>query len=205
MPEFPNPAASASNAAIGDSESVPRTVLELHVAELRQIFNAMDPAPFHERDLDATAVAYILDWGRETGADQPISLLVHLGRESATAENTGLLCEAVHAYFAQRAQATRLQLRQLFRVGRISLVIGLVFLAVAIVVGDFIAGLLSRDNYGSFIRESFVIGGWVALWRPMQIFLYDWWPIRADVRLFDRLAAMPVSLRGARTVAEQSA
>jgi len=55
------------------------------------------------------------------------------------------------------------------------------------------------------VSESLIIGGWVALWRTMQIFLYDWWPIRADVRLFDRLAAMPVSLRGAQTVAEQSA
>ena len=23
-----------------------------------------------------------------------------------------------------------------------------------------------------------MIGGWVALWRPLEIFLYDWWPIR---------------------------
>jgi hypothetical protein len=35
------------------------------------------------------------------------------------------------------------------------------------------------------------------MWRPLEIFLYDWWPIRADARLFDRLAAMPVSLHGA--------
>jgi len=41
-------------------------------------------------------------------------------------------------------------------------------------------------------RESLLIGGWVAMWRPLEIFLYDWWPIRAEVRLYDRLAAMPV-------------
>jgi hypothetical protein len=46
------------------------------------------------------------------------------------------------------------------------------------------------------VSESLIIGGWVALWRPMEIFLYDWWPIAAEARLFDRLAAMPVSLRG---------
>jgi hypothetical protein len=31
----------------------------------------------------------------------------------------------------------------------------------------------------------------------MEIFLYDWWPIRAQARLFDRLAAMPVGVQGA--------
>jgi hypothetical protein len=37
-----------------------------------------------------------------------------------------------------------------------------------------------------------VIGAWVALWRPIEIFLYDWWPIRAEARLFDRLSQMEV-------------
>jgi hypothetical protein len=39
----------------------------------------------------------------------------------------------------------------------------------------------------------------------MEIFLYDWWPIRADARLFDRLAAMPVGLHGAPSPAEHEA
>jgi hypothetical protein len=43
-------------------------------------------------------------------------------------------------------------------------------------------------------REGLVIGGWVAMWRPLEIFLYDWWPIHAEARLFDRLAAMPVRI-----------
>ena len=47
------------------------------------------------------------------------------------------------------------------------------------------------------VKESFVIGGWVALWRPLEIFLYDWWPILAEARLFDRLGEMDVRLVGA--------
>jgi hypothetical protein len=47
-----------------------------------------------------------------------------------------------------------------------------------------------------------VIGAWVALWRPLEIFLYDWWPIRAEARLFDRLGSMDVQvLDGTPTVA----
>ena len=34
------------------------------------------------------------------------------------------------------------------------------------------------------------------MWRPLEIFLYDWWPIRAEARLFDRLSAMPVRIKG---------
>jgi hypothetical protein len=50
------------------------------------------------------------------------------------------------------------------------------------------------------IENSLVIGAWVALWRPIEIFLYDWWPIRAEARLFDRLSQMEV-----RTISAQPA
>jgi len=36
--------------------------------------------------------------------------------------------------------------------------------------------------------------GWVVLWHPMRIFLYDWWPIRAQAKLFDRLGEMDVQV-----------
>jgi hypothetical protein len=103
-----------------------------------------------------------------------------------------MLGDAIHTYFRLRAEATRRKLRKLFRVGRISLVIGVAFVAGAFGLGEFIASLVSSERYGSIIKESFVIGGWVALWRPAEIFLYDWWPIRNEARLQDRLAVMDV-------------
>jgi len=130
-------------------------------------------------------------------SDVSLRLFVYLSRELATPENTVLLLDAVHSYFRQRAAATRRKLRQLFRVGRVSLAIGLAFLAGAIVLGEFIAGLVGETSYGGIIEETFVIGGWVALWRPLEIFLYDWWPIRAEAKLLDRLGEMDVRVLGA--------
>ena len=176
-----------------------RAVLELNVAELRQLFNAMDPAPFRERDLDPNAQDYIVEWARETRARQPLGLIVRLDREPATPENASLLQDAVHAYFRQRAVAARRQLRRLFRTGRKSLVIGLAFLAAAFVAGEALAALVDNERYGLLIEESFVIGGWVALWRPLEIFLYDWWPILAEAKLHERLGEMEVSVLGTAT------
>ena len=44
---------------------MPATVIEVRVAELRQLFNAIDPSPFRERDLDPRAETFIVDWARE--------------------------------------------------------------------------------------------------------------------------------------------
>jgi len=171
--------------------------LDIRVGELRQLFNAMDPAPFRERDIDPNAETYIVDWARETQSRRPLGLVVHLARDPVTPDAQAMLHASFGEYFRQRAIATRARLRRLLREGRISLAIGLAFLAAAIVAGEFLAGLIGKESWGWVVKESFVIGGWVALWRPLEIFLYDWWPILAEARLFDRLGKIEVRLVGA--------
>lgn len=179
-------------------------VLELHLGELRQLFDSLDPAPFRERDLDPKASEYIVDWARECPAERPLAMVVHLGLQPVAAGDALMLGEAVHEFYRGRAAATRQELSRLFRTGRISLVIGLAFLAVAIVVGEALAALISTESYAGLVQETLIIGGWVALWRPLEIFLYDWWPVRSRARLYDRLAAMQVSLRGGGAAAEMA-
>ena len=169
-------------------------VLDLRVAELRQLFNAIDPAPFHQRDLDPRAEEFILGWGREQPLGKALALHVIVDRGPGQADEAAVLRRAVHDYFAGRAAVTRRRLRELLRRGRISLAIGLTFLGASILVGDALASALPAPSFAGILRESLLIGGWVAMWKPMEIFLYDWWPIRAEARLKDRLAAMPVRL-----------
>ena len=169
-------------------------LIEVHVAELKQIFNSLDPTPFRERDLDPRAEEFITGWAREISIDQPLGLLIHVDMKEASGEHIATVKAAVRDYFAERASVTRRQLRLLFRRGRTSLVIGLVFLAASIVSGNIAADMLERTDFADIARESLLIGGWVAMWRPLEVFLYDWWPIRAEARLFDRLSAMTVRI-----------
>ena len=167
-------------------------VLELRLADAQHLFDTMDPAPFRERDLDPKAAAYIVDWAQEQPSRAPLALVVHLGRCGDGDAQT--LDDAVHEYFRRRALATRRRLRKLFRTGRISLAIGLFFLLAAIIASEYVGGMFSKARYGRLVEESLVIGGWVALWHPMGIFLYEWWPIVAEARLYDRLSTMSVSV-----------
>ena len=62
----------------------------------------------------------------------------------------------------------------------------------SVTVGEALVAVMSRERSATLIQDSLVIGAWVALWRPMEIFLYDWWPIRAEARLFERLSKLDV-------------
>jgi hypothetical protein len=179
--------------SVGDPIPSACEVIEVHVAELKQLFNAIDPSPFREKDLDANAEEFIVGWARDAPRDAPLALLVYLDRPAGLAEESAVLRDAVHEFFGQRAQRARQRLRQVFRVGRTSLIIGLAFLSVSLLVGHFASSMLG-DGLGALLRESLLIGGWVAMWRPMEIFLYDWWPIRSDATLYNRLGRMPVRI-----------
>lgn len=183
---------SAEPAAGSRVDDAFAAVLELRLGDLQQLFDSLDPAPFRERDLDPKAAAYIVDWAQEQPSHARLALVVHLGQRGDASAAT--LDDAVHEYFRRRAVATRRRLRKLFRTGRISLAIGLAFLLIAIVVGEYVGGMFSKARYGRLVEESLVIGGWVALWHPMGIFLYEWWPIAAEARLYDRLSAMNVTV-----------
>lgn len=171
------------------------SVIELHVGELKQLFNSIDPSPFRTRDLDRDAEEFIVGWAKDLPRDLPFVLIVDLDREAGLADEAAVLRDAVHEFFRQRADAYWRRLRELLRRGRTSLLIGLTALAAAIALGDFLAALMKGSRIGEILRESLTIGGWVSMWRPLEIFLYDWWPIRREAQLSDRLAAMPVRIR----------
>lgn len=197
-------ARTAANAA-AHAPAASAHELPLYLGEIRQLFDSMDPAPFRERDLDDKAADYIVDGARDAPHGVPLVLVVHLGHEPGAETTVTTLHRAVDDYFGRRAAAKRRELRKLFRTGRISLGIGLLFMAAAMALSQLIGNLIRHEGYARLMSESLIIGGWVALWRPMEIFLYDWWPLRADIRLFDRMAAMPVRLCSAVAPAEPGA
>ena len=177
--------------AAGDALPPRCEVIETRVGELGQLFNAIDPSPFRQRDLDPRAEEFIVGWASDLRMDRPWALVVHLERPAGRPDEAEVLRGAIHEYFGQRLLACRRRLRELFRRGRISLAIALTFLAASIAVGDTVAGYLEGSRVGDVIREGCLIGGWVAMWRPLEVFLYDWWPIRAPGRLLERRRAIP--------------
>lgn len=162
----------------------------LRLRELAQLFNSMDPSPFVERDLDADAEEFIVSWARELPGRDGLELVLHLATPPAPDRAAGVE-EAVRHYFATRAEIKRREFGFLMRRGRLSLIVGLVFLAACLSLGQFIAHRYNAAGV-NIVHEGLVIVGWVAMWRPLEIYLYDWWPLWDDRRIFERLARMKV-------------
>jgi hypothetical protein len=167
--------------------------IELRVRDLRQIFNSMDPSPFHDQDLAVDAEEYIVDSLKELPGRHASEIVVHL-EQSATESDATQLEAAVHAHFTRRALHLRRSVRDLLSEGAVSLAIGVTILVLFFVLGRLVVRAAGENPWTTLARESLLIGGWVAMWRPMEIFLYRWWPIVGERRLHERLATLPVRL-----------
>jgi hypothetical protein len=170
----------------------PNTAIMLRLRELAQLFNSMDPSPFVERDLDADAEEYIMSWAHELPADRDLELVIQLSLP-APADRVAGVEDAVRRYFAARATIKRLEFGQLMRRGRLSLVVGSIFLASCLLLGQLVAKS-SGGPVADIIREGLTIAGWVAMWRPLEIYLYDWWPLFEERRRLDLLAKIRVRI-----------
>ena len=180
--------------AVPGSAPAPGTI-EVRLRELRQLFNPMDSSPFHDRDLEPAAEEFIVAWASEVPRNAALRLVIHLDATAVPDDSIAVARAAVTQFFAGRAVATRRNLRDLFRRGRISLVIALAFMAAALTLASALDGPAETNPFAAVLRESLFVGGWVAMWRPIEVFLYDWWPLLAEARRFDRLAGMPVEVR----------
>ena len=149
---------------------IANNAIELRVDRIAQLFHSLDPYPFRERDLDKDAEDYIVNWARE-------------------------LEEALARDFTYRADGVQHELNELFRVGWRSLAIGLMILAACLFSAHFLAKYLFQPPLRRLVEESLLILGWVANWRPIEIFFYDWWPVVRRRNLYRRLAGAKVEIK----------
>jgi hypothetical protein len=180
---------------MGDQSPPTANAIEIRIEEISQLFDTLDPFPFRERDLDKEAEEFIVSWARELPSDQPLRIVVHLPEVQASTPEAHELGAALSRYFAYRARVVVLDLNELFRVGRRALAIGLTVLSLCVVTGQAAAANLAPGPVGRVIEESLLVFGWVANWRPIEIFLYDWWPIVRRRNLYQRLSQARVELR----------
>jgi hypothetical protein len=172
-----------------------RFEIAVRVRTIMQLFNSLDPSPFRDRDLDPHTEEFVVGWVRELPHGAPFTIVVELPPEEAAKSDAAGIGEAFANYFRHRGEAADRDLRELFRVGWRSLLIGLVVLVVCLVGSQVVAKMVGNLVVARVLEESLIIVGWVANWRPIEIYLYDWLPIRRRIVLFRRISGAPVEVR----------
>ena len=178
----------------GDEIPLDAHIIEVRIRELHQLFDSLDPSPFIALDLDDDAQQYIVVSANEISPRMPLAPAIHVGVANDSPEEIRDGGEAIREHFIRQSGFADVRLDQLIRRGWISLGIGLAFLSAALTGSAALLKWVETSTLAAVFSEGLIICGWVAMWRPIEIFLYDWWPIRGERHTFDRLARMPVQI-----------
>jgi hypothetical protein len=164
------------------------TCIDIVMKDARQLFDMRDPAPYRERALDDDAVEYLLGAARDVGTRVKLRVAIRIEGEPDAVLTPEVITAAVRAHLEYERQRQRRKVRDVLAQGRRSLAIGVGALTVLLSLAE-LTTLLPGSHLSQILREGLVIIGWVAMWRPLELLLYDWWPHVEQRRLIDAVLA----------------
>ncbi|QQR81282.1 MAG: hypothetical protein IPJ69_03870 [Deltaproteobacteria bacterium] len=169
-----------------------KTCIDIRLRSPLQLFDLRDPAPFHERDLDEDAVQYLTAAAEDIPFSQPLKIAFSFS-ESTEKDPTQkeVIATAVQNHFDYEIDFLRLQMKRTRKKGMAFMVIGLTLLVICLTLSQIV------NTFPDFLMkpvlyEGFLIGGWVAMWRPIDLLLFDWWPMMEKMKYLKKLASAEV-------------
>lgn len=169
-------------------EGVP--VVDLRLPGIEHLFDNRDPAPFRARDLDPNLVEYLLDAAEDQPAKAPFRIVFWLARGCPPEE----VVEAVRSHFTYELERLQRGRRRQHRIGAVALIIAII----AIVALTALAELVTRvvpGTLGAAMKEALVISGWVLMWKPIEVLVYDGIPWRQQRRAVRAILEAAIEVR----------
>jgi hypothetical protein len=170
-----------------------KVLIEVKLSSIMQLYNSFDPAPFHEKELDTDAEKYIIETIKDLPAKTDLKLVIYLPPELSGSEGAKTLGSAIHNHFRYRTMVAERNFRRHFRYGRISLVIGLSFLAIALIARQMVSHI-STQFLAQFFADALLVLGWVAMWEPITVLLYQLWPIIQTKKVYEKASTMEIEV-----------
>lgn len=171
-----------------------KACIDIRLRTSRQLFDGRDPAPFRERDLDPGAVEHLLACAREIRRGRPIKIVLSFTEEDEPRLDPAVLRDAIHAQFEHERELVARRIRENFRRGQLLGAIGISVLGLFLTLAE-LTGRLPEGHVQKILREGFTITGWVAMWRPAETLLYEWWPLLDDRKRIQRILDAEIDVR----------
>lgn len=178
-------------------EDVP--CVDVKASSVEHLFDNRDPAPFRERDLDPGLAAYLLDAGEDLAKREAYRIVFWLEQLSSAVE----IEQAFRGHFEDvvaRIQRTRRRRR---RTGQVTLLLAVVLVVALLMLSQVVARVVP-GALGAGLKEGLVISSWVVMWRPVEVLIYDWIPVRRERKVVTKLLEAQVHVRVGRPPEMQS-
>ncbi|MGL6269217.1 MAG: hypothetical protein ACRC2O_14895 [Chitinophagaceae bacterium] len=138
------------------------------------------------------AEEFIIEEAEALPAKALININVHLALSEIKHKDD--IAPAIHRHFSYRKEQSQKEYKRIFKYGWRILLIALGLLAFIFIITEIAFYYMPDNKPVLFIHESFIILSWVALWRPLELLMYEWYPVKTDIDLYTRLEKCTVQV-----------
>lgn len=163
-----------------------RKWIEIRVKNPLQLFDARDPAPFRERDLDEKFIEYIITAVQEFPISTPLKIVIYIEENISNQFTINSIKEAIQSYLEYQKDLQKRNLKNFIKKSQVFFIFGLAILFLCISITQSLPPN-SPLGFIRILREGMIIFGWVSMWKPIELVLFDWYPIYEKVRLYKKI------------------
>ena len=172
--------------------------ITLHLDDIQDLF--ADPEPGSDRY--DSGMDYLYSEVRIYPRHEKFKVTIELPQEKITEGLLERTRAKMKRYCQFKVEQSHKELIALHHQGVATLWIGLLVMVICLVLA-FAFTLMAQSGMNKILEVAlqviatlFVLSaGWVALWEPSEIFLYDWWPFRQDMRIYNKIADADLVIR----------
>ena len=136
---------------------------------------------------------YIIDTVRGFPVKTKFKRIIYLPHELASGDHARKIRPAIRHHFEYRVMGADRKFRSHFRHGRTTLLIGLSFLTIALIARQMVSHL-SNVLAAQLFADALLIIGWVAMWEPVTVLLYELWPIIRMKKVYQKISGMEIDI-----------
>lgn len=165
--------------------------IALHLDDLRYLFEKPAFDPLHGRFTELSGLEHIINELKPLSLQRPLRVMLSLPAEQFSDDSAIIGATAVRGYCDAQIGRIEKEMVALRWKGIKALQTGVLFLAACLVLSAFFGEMDGLPEFlSTFLSEGFLIAGWVSLWHPTEILLYEWWPYWRDKQIYKRIRDM---------------
>ncbi|MCX5493899.1 hypothetical protein OSH11_04225 [Kaistia dalseonensis] len=171
--------------------------VDLYLSDIHNFFQTPEVDPFLGDNIEASGIDQLMDTlnARRRGHKRLSSITIHLPAAMIMADLPARTRAAIDIYCNTQIRLAVQKKREVWLEGWRALRIGSVFWIVCLGLSLLSEQLFSiHGGFGRLFSEGFIIAGWVGLWRPAELLLYEWRPYRREIELYEAIKRMQLRI-----------
>ncbi len=156
-------------------------IINISSKKIEDLYSIYDKkSTFVKKDLDDDFEKYLIESVEEIG-NHPFIIRFYFSEQSQENINEKLK-NSIKNYFDYLQNLEQRKLKEQVKNSSIFIIIGFIFVAIALILGDNEKFLLKLLSEGS------MVAGWVSLWEALATILIKWLPLRDKLKVLNKIS-----------------